>query len=162
MRRAVDIAVSGRGLRGDGQVGAEQEEHPRRVLGRRVDKHDGDAAMVRLLQGLGVVNLEHDEVIRLQLEPDIRGQLGGLGVLGPSEHDLGAILAHGVVGAVPGGSVLGLHRDFAPADDHVMGAVALGHGLELGDPEGLAGGELGHADPGADVVIILARLHAWC
>ena len=50
--------MGGGGLGRDGEVGAEQQEHARRVLGRQVHQVDRDTAIVLVRQGLGVVHLE--------------------------------------------------------------------------------------------------------
>ena len=126
----VDITMSGGGLGRDVEMRAEQEEHASSELGSCVHECDGDTAVVRLLQRLGVVDLKHNVVILSQSKANILGQLGGLGVLGPGEHDLAAVLAHGVVGAVPGGAILGLDRDLALADDHVVSLVTRRDGFK--------------------------------
>ena len=126
----VDITVSGGGLGRNVEVRAEQEEHASSVLGSCVHECDGDTAVVWLLQRLGVVDLQHNVVILSQSKAHVLGQLGGLGVLGPGEHDLAAVLAHRVMGTVPGGSILCLDWDLALADDHVVSLVTRGNGFK--------------------------------
>ena len=81
-------------------------------------------------------------------------------MFGPGEHDLGAVLAHGVVGAVPGGHVLGLDRGLAPRDDHVVRPVPRGDRLEGRGPD-LGGSHVLDTEAGADVVISFLWPHSW-
>ena len=120
---AVDVAMDGGGVGGDGEVGAEQEEHARRVFGSFSSHGDGQAAVVIHLW-FGIVDLQHQEILWLEGEANIFWQLCGLGVLRPGEHDLALVVAHGVVLAVPRLPEVDLLWFPALAEDHVMGPDA--------------------------------------
>ena len=105
------------------------------------------------------MNLQYEVVIRVQLETNISRQLGGLGVFSPGEHNLGAVLAHCVVSAVPGQALPLLHRFLAPTEDHVVRSVASGDGLEFSGPD-LARSQVSDGHPGADIIVCLGGSHA--
>ena len=81
-------------------------------------------------------------------------------MFGPGEHDLGAVLAHGVMGTVPGRHELGLDGLLAPADDHVVRPVTRRDRLEGRGPD-LGGGHVLHTEPSTDVVVRFLWPHTW-
>ena len=151
----VDVAVDTGGVGGDVQVGPQQEEHPGCEGWSLVDDCDGDTTVVRLTDWVSVVDLQDNVVVLLQLEPDIARQFGWLSVFCPGKHDLRAVCAHGVVGAVPGRTEALLDGALTAADDHVVSPVAPGDGLELRGPD-VARCQVLDRHSGAQIVVSLA------
>ena len=87
----VDVPVDTGGVGRDVEVRPEEKEHARSVEGSLVHNRDGNTTVVRLPQRVSVVDLQHNVVLLLQLEPHITRQLRRLGVFSPGEHDLAAV-----------------------------------------------------------------------
>ena len=105
----INVPMSGSCLRRDIKMRSQQQEHTSCVLWCSVNYIQRNSTLIRITQGLHVMNLEYQVIIWSQFKSNIWWKFGGLSMLGPSKHDFGRVFAHCMMGTVPGGASSGLY-----------------------------------------------------